>query len=308
MPSTPSFTDAVSRFVFEEGAVRGAVVSLDTASAGILGCHAYPPALARALTELLAASALLASTLKFNGSLIVQLQGDGPVRLLVVECDATLTLRATAQWTDALDALPPDAGLAALAGGAKPGRLAITLDPKDGGPIYQGIVALDAASFAALIAHYLETSEQIDSRMVLAAEGDRVRGLLVQRLPGSTDADDALWQRAAGRAAAIDPHDLLTAPSEAALLTSQFPEDDLRLFKPHPVRFGCSCSRERVENALRLIGRDEVESIIAEQGKVSVTCEFCNREYALSDEDARALFTAEANAAAEGVRPAAIRH
>src|SRR5512132_687992 len=107
-------SDALARFVFERSAVRGAVVSLDDACRDILGCHPYPPALKRAMAELLAAATLLSSTLKFKGTLIVQLQGDGPVRLLVVECDATLTLRATAQWTGAVHALPGDAGLAAL--------------------------------------------------------------------------------------------------------------------------------------------------------------------------------------------------
>lgn len=305
MSSSPHFADSVSRFVFAHGAVRGAVVSLDAACAAILGCHPYPAPLARALSELLAASALLASTLRFNGSLIVQLQSDGPVRLLVVECDAALTLRATAQWTDAVHALPKETDLAALSGGAHRGRLAITLDPKDGTPIYQGIVALEASSIATLIEHYLETSEQISSRMVLAAGEGRVRGLLLQRLPGATEADDALWTRAAQQTAGMDVRELLAATSDAAMLTAQFPEDDLRLFKAHPARFGCSCSRERVENALRLIGRDEVEGILAEQGKVSVNCEFCHREYGLSEHDARALFTPA------GARPAAesaVRH
>ena len=141
MPANPPFADALARFVFEHAAVRGALVSLDGACREILDCHPYPPALRRALSELLAAATLLASTLKFKGTLIVQLQGNGPVRLLVVECDATLSLRATAQWKEA-DALPPSASLAELAGGASHGRLAITLDPKDGGPLYQGIVAL----------------------------------------------------------------------------------------------------------------------------------------------------------------------
>jgi molecular chaperone Hsp33 len=270
------------------------VVSLDETCAEIMGCHAYPPALAHVLPELLGAAALLASTLKFNGNLIVQLQGDGPVRLLVVECDASLTLRATAQWTPAVHALASDAGLAALAGGAERGRLAITLDPKDGGPIYQGIVALQATSIASLIEHYLETSEQIPSRMVLSQHGDRVRGLLLQRLPGGSDADDALWALAAARADETHEADLLAAPTTAALLRARFPEHDLRLFRLHPTRFGCSCSQARVENALRLVGRVEVEDILAEQGEVRVTCEFCNRGYGFSSAAARALFVHDA--------------
>lgn len=284
------FSDSLSRFVFEHGAVRGAVVSLDATRADIMACHPYPPPLARVLSELLAAAALLASSLKFHGSLIVQLQADGPLRLLVVECDAALTLRATAQWSPDIDDMPEDSDLAALAGGASRGRLAITLDPKDGGPIYQGIVALEATAITTLIEHYLETSEQIPSRIVLARDAGRVRGLLLQRLPGATDADNVLWQRASERADAIGAQALLAAADPAALLATHFGEDDIRLFKAHATCFACSCSQERVENALRLVGRDEVEDIVAEQGEVRVTCEFCNRAYEFSPADARALF------------------
>jgi molecular chaperone Hsp33 len=287
------FADALARFVFDRAAIRGAVVSLDAACAGILDSHPYPPALRRALAELLAAAALLASTLKFNGTLAVQLQGDGPVRLLVVECDAELNLRATAQWSEAAAALRPDAPLAALAGGPGHGRLAITLDPKDGGPLYQGIVALQATSVATLIEHYLATSEQIASRLLLAASEGRARGLLLQRMPGSGDGDLETWESVAARFDRLDRATLLAAPAPAALVAAGFPEHDVRLFAPRPARFACTCSAERVAGALRLLGRDEVEHILAEQGTVSVTCEFCNRRYAYDAIGARTLFPAD---------------
>lgn len=288
MSETP-FRDGLARFVFEHGPVRGAVVSLDDTRAGILGCHPYPAPLAHVLSELIAAATLLASALKFGGSLILQLQGDGPVRLIVVECDAQLALRATAQWTDAIAAIGADADLATLVGGAQRGRFAIMLDPKDGGPIYQGIVALEAASVAGLIEHYLEASEQIPSRMLIQRDEARVRGVLVQRLPGSPG-DDPLWPRTDARMDMIGPRALLDAANPATLLTDAFGEDDIRLFRVHPARFACSCTRERVENALRMIGQAEVEQIVLEQGEVRVTCEFCNRAYAFSPEAARALF------------------
>jgi len=294
--STPPFANALARFVLEHAAVRGALVSLDGACREILDCHPYPPALSHVLAELLAASALLASTLKFKGALIVQLQGDGPVRLLVVECDATLALRATAQWKDTAAALPATASLAELAGGPEHGRLVITLDPKDGGPLYQGVVALEAASVASLFEHYLRTSEQIDSRMAIATDGRRVRGLLLQRLPGATAADDETWARAASRVEALDPASLLAPHAAQELLQARFPDDDVRLFKARAASFACSCSEERVANALRMIGRAEVESILAEQGLVGVTCEFCNRHYTFVAEDARALFAADRGA------------
>ncbi|MEP7184121.1 MAG: Hsp33 family molecular chaperone HslO [Betaproteobacteria bacterium] len=306
MAGAASFADTLSRFVFERAAVRGALVSLDDACREILGCHPYPPALARALAELLAAATLLASTLKFKGALILQLQGAGPVRLLVVECDAGLDLRATAQWSGEAETLPADAPLAALAGDPAKSRLAITLDPKDGGPIYQGIVALEAASIATLIEHYLTTSEQIDSRMVLATADGRVRGLLLQRLPGATADDDAMWERATAATEALAAADLFAAGDAASLLRGRFPDDDLRLFAPRRARFHCGCSDDRVAGALRMLGRTEIESILAEQGLVAVTCEFCNRHYTFVADEARALFDARPDARPR--RPGSAEH
>lgn len=282
--------DTLSRFVFEHAPIRGAYVALDATCRDILACHSYPPALARVLGELLAASALLASMLKVEGTLSVQLRGEGAVRLLVVECDARLALRATAQWSDAAAAMPADATLCALAGGPRRGRLAITLDPRDGGPMTQGIVALEARSVAALIEHYLATSEQIASRLLLAAAGGRARGLLLQRLPAARTPETVRWADVGARIDTLPPEALQTATAAAPLLQSLFPADDLRLFAAQPARFACRCSAERVAAALRLVGRDEVLRIVDDDGVVAVHCEFCNRRYAFDTDAARALF------------------
>jgi molecular chaperone Hsp33 len=287
--------DALTRFVFELAPVQGALVTLDAASRAILDCHAYPPALRRILAELLAASTLLASTLKFSGSLIVQLQGVGPVRLLVVECNDALELRATAQWDEASTAaFGPDATLAQLAGGATQGRLVITLDSKGNGTTYQGIVTLETSSVAGLIEHYLATSAQLASRLVLVTDDGRAAGLLVQRLPGTeamapSPPDDA-WARAAEQMARIEPVLLLAPGAAETLLANFFPNDDVRVFQPRPVNFRCTCSRERVERALRIAGKAEIESILAEREDVVVTCEFCNHRYAFAEAEARAVF------------------
>jgi molecular chaperone Hsp33 len=290
--------DALTRFVFEQAPVLGALVSLDVASRAILDCHPYPPALRRILAELLAASTLLASTLKFSGSLIVQLQGVGPVRLLVVECNDALELRATAQWDEASTAaFGPDATLAELAGGADLGRLVITLDSKGNGTTYQGIVTLETSSVAGLIEHYLATSAQLASRLVLVTDNGTAAGLLVQRLPGDetmpeTPPDDA-WTRAVEHVARIEPVLLLAPGAAETQLAGYFPNDDVRVFQPRPVNFRCSCSRERVERALRIAGKAEIESILAEREDVVVTCEFCNHRYAFAEAEARAVFAPE---------------
>ncbi len=285
--------DALTRFAFERAAVRGGLVRLSDTVHAIVRCHPYPRALAQALADLLAAAALLASTLKFTGSLTVQLQGDGPVRLLVVECSDTLDLRATAQWDAArMAALPAEATLAELAGGPAHGRLTITLDPKGAAPLYQGIVALESGSVAGLIEHYLMTSEQLDSRMVLTSDGGRAAGMILQRMPGAGEEDDLAWQRACESMAAIDRGTLLRATLAEAVLESAFPEVDLRVFDARPARFHCTCSRERVENALMIAGREEIEAILAERKDIEVTCEFCNHCYVFAPAQARAIVAA----------------
>jgi molecular chaperone Hsp33 len=258
----------------------------------MLAPHAYPPALAGVLVELAGSAVLLAAALKFDGTLIVQLAGSGPARLIVVECNPSLAVRATAQWDEQrVRALPADATLEALAGGAGSARLAITLDPRDGGAMYQGIVALTAATVADTIAHYLETSEQVVSRLRLEREGDTLAGMLLQRMPASGTDDDATWSRASEALARCPGPALVKAAGDDEGLVALFPGEDLRVFTPATPHFQCSCSVQRVEGALRIAGRAEIEAALADRGEVEVTCEFCGRRYRFGVEDARALFT-----------------
>lgn len=289
---SPAGPDTLVPFVFQRAAIRGGVVRLEATRMAILASHAYPPAVAHALTELLAAVALLAASLEPDGSLVVQMRGDGPLRLLVVECDGGLNLRATAQWSEhAVAALRSGAGLAELAGGDERARLAITPEPRGGAALYQGIVKLEGDGVAASIEHYLATSEQLQSRLVIATGGDSVVGLLIQRLPSSTDADTATWAAAAARLGAADTaRDLLAESTATHLLRALFSEPDLRVFAARPVRHRCRCSRESAERALRIAGAGEVEAALAADGEVAVTCEYCGRSFRFAPADARALF------------------
>ena len=157
--------------------------------------------------------------------------------------------------------------------------------------MYQGIVALESGSVAGLIEHYLATSEQLQSRLVIAAGG---AGLIVQRLPGESVADDATWTRVKAGIDSVQADVLLEAASAHQAIAAAFPEDDVRAFKPRAVTFACSCSHERVTRALRIAGIAEVESILAERGSVEMTCEFCNRRYTFSPAEARAVFAGHA--------------
>lgn len=268
-------TDTVTRFLIPAATARGGVVRLEATYAEVLSRHRYPPRLSILLGELLAATALLATSLKFRGSLIVQLSGRAALKLLVVECDDELQMRAMAQWHGEIDA---DADLARLTAGDTTARLVITLDPRDGGQVYQGIVAVEAGSIATLIEHYLASSEQLESRLWLAADGTRAGGLLLQRLPASGASDDEQWNTAEATGATVRAGELLSLPV-GTLLNRLWHEFEVRVFAARDARFHCPCTEERVAGALRLLGRAEVDSILAEQGSVAVTCEFCNREY-----------------------------
>ncbi|MFA7388564.1 MAG: Hsp33 family molecular chaperone HslO, partial [Thiohalobacteraceae bacterium] len=229
-------------------------------------------------------AALLVTTIKFNGSLIMQVQGDGPVSLVVVQAKADRTLRGLAHWTDPV--LPGP--LAQLVGKA---RLAITIDQGGDRERYQGIVALESEEhFAGALEDYFARSEQLATRLWLSAGPERAAGLLLQALPGETDDADA-WNRTVQLADTLRGAELLELPHRE-LLRRLFHEEDVRLFEPEPVSFRCSCTRERIETVLRSLGYAEVKGIIEEQGQVSVDCEFCNQNYLFDPVDVEKLFAA----------------
>ena len=205
--------DVLQRFLFNEAPVRGALIRLDQAWQEILSHHAYPPRLRDLLGELLAAGALLAANLKFDGTLVMQMQGSAALKLAVVEINADHTLRATARWDGELD---DDASVAALLG---QGQFVITLDPRNGSQPYQGIVALEGDNVAAMLEHYMLRSEQLDTRLLLACNGDSAAGMLLQRLPeGHGDSDG--WPRVQALAETVSAEELLLDRAQLMRLTA----------------------------------------------------------------------------------------
>ncbi|MBI3480413.1 MAG: Hsp33 family molecular chaperone HslO [Nitrosomonadales bacterium] len=283
--------DSLQRFLFEKSHVRGELVHLDDAWRAVLERHDYPPALRAVLGELMAAAVLLAATLKLRGSLVLQIQGKGPVTLLVVECDGELNVRATAKWQGELDGFD----FAQMVGD---GRFVITLDPRDGGQTYQGIVALDGSSVAEVLQNYMLRSEQLETRLWLAADEQGAAGLLLQKMPGEggnfvAESDDGLdgdmWPRVTMLADTLQPEELLGLPAQE-LIRRLYREEDVRLFDIQRVAFRCTCSRDKVGRMLRMLGPDEVQSVLAEQGMVEVSCEFCNHQYRFDKVDAEQVF------------------
>jgi molecular chaperone Hsp33 len=289
-------SDSLHRFLFERPGVRGELVYLDAAWRAVLARHPYPEPVQRPLGEALAAVLLLTATLKFEGSLILQAQGQGPVRTLVAQATHSRTIRGLARWDGDLELDAEQPSLTDLFG---EGHLVLTIESKGNDP-YQGIVPLQGNSLGAAIEAYFGASEQLPTRFWLAVSPQRAVGLMLQRLPGPV-ADDDGWNRTTLLADTVGEHELLTLPAPE-LLRRLFHEEDLRLFEPDPVAFRCGCSRTRIGDTLRAMGRQEVDDIILEQGAIEVTCEFCNRDYRFDPVDAHELFAKAVPATAPGSR------
>jgi len=305
--------------MFEGLPVRGMLVRLTDAWTDILRrreqAGGYPAAVTELLGEMTAAATLMQANIKFNGALVLQIMGDGPVKLAVAEVQPDLSLRATATVTGEVAV---GAALSHLVNVNNLGRCAITLDPKDrlpGQQPYQGVVPLfgdrheKLEKLSEVIEHYMLQSEQLDTRLVLAANHQVAAGLLIQRLPlqgaanlagvGAVARDEDQiglnedYNRIAILAASLKRDELLTLDVDT-ILHRLFWEEDLRRFEPltgaEAPRFACTCSRERVGNMLRSLGADEVESIIAEQGQVEVGCDFCGAQYRFDPVDAAQIF------------------
>lgn len=267
--------DALQRFIFENCEVRGEHVQLEQAYQDVLASHHYPPGVARLLGEFIAAASLLSATLKFEGSLSLQVRGDGEVPLIMAETNDKLEMRAIAQG--ASEAMSSE--FQRLLGG---GQLAITIDPKMGNR-YQGIVSLDGASLAECLENYFRQSEQLSTRLWLCADGQRASGLMLQELP-STIPNPRQWQHLTTLADTVTDEELLGTNAQT-LLYRLYHQDPLRVFEPQQPRFKCSCSRERIETALVNLGDAELSSILQEQGQIETHCEFCNRRYTFSAND-----------------------
>lgn len=286
---TPS-DDQLHRFLFDDADIRGEIVTLADSYQKVLDNNPVPAPVQQLLGEFLAAAALLSYSLKFDGIITLQAQGDGPVRLLMAECDHHRGLRATVRLAD--EAAQIDAaGLQQLMG---QGLLAITIDP-DKGERYQGVVPLEQDSLAACLEAYFSQSEQLPTRLWLAAGEGRAAGLLVQALPAQkladAEANAGQWDTVMALASTVTSDELLLL-NHSSNLYRLFNELAVRLFEPAALQFACSCSESRSLAALTQLGRDEVYEILENQGHISIDCQFCNQHYQFEAEQIRPLFEA----------------
>ncbi len=308
--------DELHKFLFEGLPVRGMLVRLGPSWREVQARHAqnkaHPPPVNTLLGEMAAAAALMQANIKFDGALVLQVFGDGPVKVAVAEAQPDLSFRATAKVVGEVAA---QARLAAMVNVRGKGRCAITLDPKDksgGAQPYQGVVALHGddgtplQAIADVLEHYMLQSEQLDTRLMLAADVNVAAGLLIQRLPieGEGNLERAqredeiglneAFNRIAHLASTLTRDELLTLDADT-VLRRLFWEEDLRRFEPLAPRFACTCSRERVRAMLRGLGREEVDGIVAERGEVEIGCEFCGAQYRFDTVDVGDVFTPPAD-------------
>lgn len=291
-------TDLLKKYLFQDQSVRVQAVKLDEAWRTGLVHQSYPPCVQRLLGELTAAAVLLASNIKFDGSLVLQLQGDGPISLIVVECTSDLAIRATASLREGLT-VPRDGNLQSLLNSQGQGRFIVVLDPQrrnaDMQP-YQGIVPLEGDSVAQVLEHYMRHSEQLDTRLWLGADNNQAAGLLLQRIPvqGGIESAEAsihdTWERAVALASTLEANELLSLDTDT-LIHRLFWEETLSIFEPQTVRWHCPCTRERVANMLRMLGQEEVEDILSQRSHIDISCNFCGKPYQFDVIDCARLFT-----------------
>lgn len=294
-------SDQLTKYLFADNTVRAQTINLQQTWLDVHRTHDYPPAVTRLLGELVAASALLSANLKFDGTLLLQLQGDGDIVLVVVECRSDLSLRATVKIREGA-VIPADATLQALLNPGGNGRFTVVLDPAHraaGQQPYQGVVPLVGDTVAAALEHYMATSEQLQTRLWLQADDQKAAGLLLQRLPHEggrattvTENPDETWERAVQLATTLRANELLEIDSQT-LIHRLYWEETLTVFEPEFVRFHCPCSRDKVADVLRLLGKDEVESIVAEQGQVDVKCDYCGQGYVFDPVDCAEVFASD---------------
>jgi len=279
--------DLSFRFILENTNVRGEIVHLDDCWQTVLDRYDYPPIIRKLLGEAMTATVLLISTLKYEGSLTLQIQSKGPLSLLVVQMKSDSTLRGTAEWDETINS-------SALTSLCEEGLLTITVEPKDGKERYQSIININHSTLSATIESYFKQSEQIDTRLWLTADDNRTAGILIQKLPDDSlqHKDNDAWNRIEQLASTITDTELLTLTSKK-VLHRLFNQENIRLFKPKTIRFHCDCSKKCITNMLRGISHQELQSIIKKDGQVNINCSFCRKHYAFDIIDIDAIFASE---------------
>ncbi len=278
--------DSLQRFLFESSPIRGGLIKLNLSWQTVLQRQAYPPSLRELLGQMLAASSLLCASLKFKGTLTLQIQGNGPLKLAVAEATHDRTFRGIVKWEGDLADDPADL-LADT-------YMMMTLAPESGRP-YQGIVDVQDGNFVHGLEEYMQRSQQIPTRMWLTANDQTAAGLMLQRTPTrKTDDPETVeddWRRLGMLSDTLSKEELTQLPF-TEILHRLYSEETVRLYDREPISFRCSCNRDRVANTLRMLGYDDIQDLLEERNQVDVRCEYCNHQYVFDRIDVEQAFVA----------------
>ncbi|BFN32789.1 Hsp33 family molecular chaperone HslO [Vibrio harveyi] len=278
--------NVLNRYLFEDLSVRGELVQLDEAYQRIISSKEYPAALQKLLGELLVSTTLLTATLKFEGSITIQLQGDGPVSLAVINGDHDQKIRGVARWEGDI---AEDASLHDMMG---KGYLVITIEPKKG-ERYQGVVGLEGETLADVIEGYFANSEQLKTRLWIRTgehEGKKhAAGMMIQVMPDGTGTPED-FEHLEQLTATVKNEELFTLPANE-LLYRLYNQDSVRLYEPQPVEFHCGCSRERSGAAIITVDKTKIYDILAEEGSISLHCDYCGTSYTFDESEITELYT-----------------
>ncbi|WP_419419636.1 Hsp33 family molecular chaperone HslO [Legionella sp. D16C41] len=275
--------DSLQRFMFEHASIRGEIAHLDDTYTTIINQRAYPPMIKNVLGEALVSCLLMMGSIKFEGELSLQFQGDKRLPLLLVQCDHRLHLRAFAKYE-------PELTTEEYAKAFLAGKMVLTISPNNQTQSYQSILPIQSTSMAENLMYYYAQSEQIPSRVWLASDDTKVAGLLLQLMPGqNTQQREQFWEYAVHIGQTISEGELLNLDNET-LLYRLYHETDLRIFDNNKVMFQCRCSPEKMKQVLTILGEKDIKELLEEKGKVEVTCDFCNQHYSFDAIDITMLF------------------
>jgi molecular chaperone Hsp33 len=272
--------DFIQRFLFEQHNIRGEIVSLHDSYQTIIEKQKYPAVIRELVGQLLAATVLLAETIKFKGQLTIQLDGDGPVTLLVAKCDHQRHVRALAQWDKQVEPINIHSALGQ-------GRLVLTLEYDDKVKPYQSIIELKGQSIPAAIADYFKYSEQLETRLLLASDAHSAAGIMLQRMPGQVDAE--VWNELEILLNTLTKDELLEL-SSADILRRLYHEYDIRLYDHETIAFQCRCSISRMERAVKTLGEKDAMDILKSSREIVVTCDYCQHEYSFDKNQVLDIF------------------
>ncbi|WP_412754015.1 Hsp33 family molecular chaperone HslO [Legionella londiniensis] len=275
--------DSLQRFLFEHANIRGEIAYLNAAYQTIMKQHPYPPAIRRLLGEALVSCLLLAGSIKFQGEISLQFHGDENLPLLLAQCDHELQIRGFAKYKE-------EGNLNEYHESFMQGKMVLTINQYNQPKAYQSVVPIRSVSMGENVMYYFAQSEQISSRVWLAVNEHQAAGMLLQLMPGQDTAQkEEFWEYAVQLGQTISEDELLSLDNET-ILHRLYHETDIRLFEPRTVRFHCRCSREKMKQALTILGEEDLKQLLKEREQVEITCEFCNQQYVFDAIDVAMLF------------------